>query len=368
MAHKILRLLPQFIKDLNRLQPEYSHSDRIWRIPMRTGARPKDWAMTHITHYQDTYYFSWTASRLSLELKASGKTVNSALDAESDRELNRLTWALTHLNRQVSRIGKNWVAAYRETLREYPLNMRYGIVPKSVIWKYYPDIYRPDTQLGEARTAEFIAKQRTYRFREEYNGHHKKMTLAIFMRYCKLAYLANSEQFKAAAQKKMSGLQMYRLFADGRDEGLSALPAKSAEAFGKWYHSSRGGGHPWEIYRGGNTTHIDLGVIDRHQGWSVFLRGSSTGRMVETIKIALELTQAGLPIEFHDAEEFTLRLVGADNVGIIPDYLVNHRAAQEFEKQDKVFDCAHLYDLPRSNRIIAFITWKPLTPLRPLVI
>jgi len=99
----------------------------------------------------------------------------------------------------------------------------------------------------------------------------------------------------------------------------------------------------------------------------VLLRGSSTGRMVETMKIALDLTQAGLPIELHDAEEFTLRLLGADNVGIIPDYLVNHRAAQEFEKEDKVFDCAHLYDLPRTNRILPFVTWKPITPQRPMI-
>jgi hypothetical protein len=57
---KVTGLLPQFIKDLNRLQPEYSHGDRIWRFPMRTGTKPKDWAMAHVTHYQDIYYFSWT--------------------------------------------------------------------------------------------------------------------------------------------------------------------------------------------------------------------------------------------------------------------------------------------------------------------
>ena len=104
--------------------------------------------------------------------------------------------------------------------------MRYGIVPKSVIWKYYPDTYRPDTQLGKVRTAEFIAKDRAYKFREEYNGHHKKMTLGIFMRYCKLAYLANSEQFKTTTKKKMSGLQMYRLFAPRWRPPLGNIPRR----------------------------------------------------------------------------------------------------------------------------------------------
>jgi hypothetical protein len=44
---EITKLLPQFVKDLNRLQPEYSSADRIWRLPMRTGDKPKDWAMAH---------------------------------------------------------------------------------------------------------------------------------------------------------------------------------------------------------------------------------------------------------------------------------------------------------------------------------
>jgi len=75
-------------------------------------------------------------------------------------------------------------------------------------------------------------------------------------------------------------------------DGLTELPANSAEAFENWYRSRRSGGHPWEIHRGGSTTHIDLGVIDRHEGWSVFLDGSSTARMAETIRIALALLKA----------------------------------------------------------------------------
>jgi hypothetical protein len=350
MNEEAIGLLPRFIKDLNRLQPEYSPGDRIWRLPMRTGAKPNDWAMTHVTHYQDSYYFAWTASKLSLELNAYGKAIPSAVERLSTGELKKLTWALKHFSRQVERIENDWVGVYRETLREYPLNMRYGIVPKSVIWKYYADTYRPDAELGKARIAEFITLVRAGKFREEFNGHHKKMTLALFMRYCKLAYLANPD----------------KRFADGRDEGLSGLAPNSERAFSKWYRSGRGGGHPWEIYRGGNTTHIDLGIVDRHQGWSVFLRGSSTGRMVETVRIALALVRAGLAVEIHDADELMLRLLGMDHVGLIPTYLTGHRAAQDFDKQDQVFDCTHLGDLPRNNRILPFITWKPLKPLRPL--
>jgi hypothetical protein len=75
--------------------------------------------------------------------------------------------------------------------------------------------------------------------------------------------------------------------------------------------------------------------------------------------------KAGMPVEIHDAEKLMLRLLGMDNVGIIPEYLRNHRASQYFDDADKVFDCVHLYGLPRYNRILPFITWKPLAPLRP---
>jgi hypothetical protein len=110
-------LLPQFIKNLNRLQPEYSHGDRIWQLPMRTGARPKDWAMTHATHYRDSYYFSWTASKLSLELNAKGKAIPSAPENLSGMELKKLAWALKYFNRQVERIEKDWVGVIRRVPR-----------------------------------------------------------------------------------------------------------------------------------------------------------------------------------------------------------------------------------------------------------
>jgi hypothetical protein len=358
-------LLPRFINDLNRLLPEYSCADRLWRVPVRTGGRSRDWALLRATHYQQTYYISWTAYELSLELDPQGRLRSGAIDALGSLEQRKLIWALRHFNRQVRRIETDWISVYREAARLYPLVMRYGTVPKAIVWKHYPEIYRVDTELGHARVGQFIKRVRAYEFREEFGGHHKKMTLALFMRYCKVAYLANAARFKGAIDPAMSGLKMYQRLADGRDEGLTALPATSPDAFAKWHGSGRRGGHPWEIYRGSNTTHIDLGVTERRAGWSVFLGGSSTARMAETIRIALALAKAGLPVEIHDAEKLLLRLLGMDNLGIIPEYARNHRAEQYFDDADSVFDGLHLRDLPRYNKILPFITWKPLPPLRP---
>ncbi len=97
----------------------------------------------------------------------------------------------------------------------------------------------------------------------------------------------------------------------------------------------------------------------------MYLRGSSTSRMAETIRIALALEKAKLPVEIHDAEELRSRLLGMDNMGIIPNFMHNHWASQNFEKGDRVYDCAHLRDFSRKNRILPFITWKPIEPIRP---
>jgi hypothetical protein len=368
MSDEIFRLLPQFIKDINLTQPEYNFSDRVWQFPMRFGSNPKDWTMVHVTLYEKTYYCYWSEWDLSLELSTKGKIKKPAFWSLSDGDSKKISYMLTKFTTVVKRIANDWLRVYRETLKNLPLDMRYGVITKGVIWTYYPDWYRVDIALGKMKTARFAAYVRAGKFRSEYAGHHREMSLALFMKYCKVAYLANFRHFKGSVKKDMSGLEMYKRFADGRHEGLVELPSESADAFKQWYQSGRGGGHPWEVYRGGNTTHIDLGVTEKAGGWSVFLRGSSTSRMAETIRIALALENEGLPIEIHDDEELRSRLLGMDNMGIIPKFVLNHRASQNFEKGDRVFDCAHLHDFSRKNRILPFISWKPIDPIRPRIV
>jgi len=368
MCDKIVGLFPQFIKDINLIQPKYNFSDRVWSLPMRFGPSPNDWTMVHVTLYEDTYYCYWTQWDHSLELGLKGKIKKPSFLGLSQGDIKKFSYMLKGFTTVARRITKDWLRVYRETLKDLPLDMRFGILPKGVIWKYYPDWYRTDIALGKRKTARFTGYVRAGKFQSDYAGHHREMSLAFFMKYCKVAYTANLRHFKGAISKDMSGLTMYKRLADGRHEGLVELPLESADAFKQWYHSDRGGGHPWEVYRGGNTTHIDLGVTEKADGWSIFLRGSSTSRMAETIRIALALVTEGLPVEIHDAEELRSRLLGMDNMGIIPKFIINHRASQNFEKGDRVYDCAHLHEFSRKNRILPFIRWKMIDPLRPKIV
>src|SRR6478672_7667006 len=123
------------------------------------------------------------------------------------------------------------------------------------------------------------------------------MTLELFLKYCAVAYQANPATFEESGFGKkerfkfgLSGLEYYRLYADGRHGGLLDIDPKSPEAFSEWYNSKKWQGcHPWEIYRGGNSTHIDLEVSKHRykEGWSVTLSAFSSTRLVETCRIAL---------------------------------------------------------------------------------
>lgn len=45
----------------------------------------------------------------------------------------------------------------------------------------------------------------------------------------------------------------------GFNEAIASKDPDDPEAFHAWLHDySRGGGHPWEVCRGGNSTHVSL--------------------------------------------------------------------------------------------------------------
>ena len=89
------------------------------------------------------------------------------------------------------------------------------------------------------------------------------------------------------------------------------------------------------------------------------------GRMVETMKMFLAIHKASLPISIYAPEGVRKRLLGQDNIGIIPNYSSLHRANQHFRKEQDVYDVLHYDDLGRyKRRITSFIRWEPLPILK----
>jgi len=191
--------------------------------------------------------------------------------------------------------------------------------------------------------------------------------------YCRIAYKAGKCK-EEIVDESLSGREMFSQYADGRHEGLLDIDPASEQEFADWIagkHPKRErGGHPWEIKRGGNTTHIDLAVSRpssfRQEGFKVELRCESTGRMLETLRMFLAIHEARLPISVANPDGVRKRLLAQDNIGIIPSYASLHRANQHFSQDKDVYDVMHYDELGRfKRRITPFITWESLPILRP---
>lgn len=186
------------------------------------------------------------------------------------------------------------------------------------------------------------------------------LTLNDYLEYCALCYRAIGLQFT-----KSSPRQQYRAVADGRHEGLLDVKADSAKALMSWLAGRTGGGHPFEIVRGGNDTHIDLFIAETNEGLGLRLRGSSTGRAAETIKMALALHAAGVHFELYDVDLHSRRVRGEDWLGIVPDYYSAASPYILFPSHDCIRDQICHYEIGDNPALKAKIVWYPVEVIKP---
>ena len=134
------------------------------------------------------------------------------------------------------------------------------------------------------------------------------------------------------------------------------------EAFYEWYHNGGTlGAHPWEICHGGNSTHISLYVSQVQGKWNITLAGSSVGRIEETVRMAVALSDNKIPFDLRDANEIVRMVTGIDFIGIVPDNIFPCYCHSLFPKEDKIIDFMNLdYDKAISLKIIEKAFWYPL--------
>lgn len=202
---------------------------------------------------------------------------------------------------------------YNERLaRELPDEQRTGTVLRKYQWEVRPKIKEEIIgDLSEADLAEFTsnAEERL----TDNSQLLKQMTVNDFYRYCAMGYAANRYDGCDKSPK-----EQYLKHADGRDDGLRDIDPDSPDAFSDWYHNHIGGGHPWEVCRGGNSTHVSLYVHEQANGWYLSLAGSAWTRCQETMKFFLALHRAGLPVTVYEAPVLKARVLGEEKVGIVP--------------------------------------------------
>ena len=152
--------------------------------------------------------------------------------------------------------------------------------------------------------------------------------------------------------------EQYALHADGRDEGLSKLDGDSSEAFARWLTERPRTGHPWEICRGGNSTHIDCIVHRDEHGYYLVVAGLAETRTIETVRFFLALYRAGVPVCIRNAEELKARLTGAEPIGIVPEGVFPAYCHARFPGEDIV----DFMNLPREHQdeLAEYCRWQPI--------
>lgn len=183
------------------------------------------------------------------------------------------------------------------------------------------------------------------------------ITANDFYRFCAMGYQACGYDIAEKSPK-----EQYSRFADGRDDGLSEISPDSPEAFALWYHNSeRFGGHPWEVCRGGNSTHIDLYVREDAQGWYLQVAGSAWTRCAEAALFFLALCRAGVPVCIYQAELLKARFLGEEKVGIVPSGVFPAYCHSYFPNED-IIDFTHLPN--DKEKSLPYCVWQPLEAVK----
>lgn len=237
-----------------------------------------------------------------------------------------------------------------------PHKHRVGIIRQSDLWKVYPESKAHFFKnITEDEVVEFLTSD----LDETHPGKLKLVTANDFYRFCAIGYKANNYEGADLPPKKQ-----YYKHADGRDDGLKRLDPDSPEAFADWLENGERGGHPWEVCRGGNSTHISLYIRKEEDGYSLVVAGSSYSRCIEAIKFYLALKHAGLPVEIQNAALLKSRLRGAEKIGIVPQGVIPRYCSGWFPGENiKEFINLSL-DREDAKKESVLAEWKPVEPVR----
>jgi hypothetical protein len=148
---------------------------------------------------------------------------------------------------------------------------------------------------------------------------------------------------------------------------IQLLNVISESEFVKWYKNcSNCGGHPWEICRGGNSTHISLYLSQIENGWILRLAGSSSGRVVETAKMAIAFFLSNILFVLEEAEEIFRMITGTDYIGILPEMIFPRYCHRYFPKSDRIIDFMNL-GFEKVDKIIENSYWYPVEEVKLII-
>ncbi len=344
-------LAEKFIEIVTQFTPFHDGIDLLWIFFVKIKRK---WKQIVVRQYNNVYYVDTTDD---ISFSYPSETWDKELDGEIQ------AWC-EQLSSYKKALDKDPIEAQGVLIQALPIELRTGLITRRNLKRLMPDW--ADIKLGVSKKDEKILMDilRSYE-----RPSIPQLTTEMYFEYCKVAYLANAKQLHI--DKGLSGREYYKRLADGRDGGLLKVNPKSPQALRDWYNSGeRQGCHPWEIYRGGNSTHIDLAITSYgSDDFQIELNAFSTTRLVETCRIAIALKKAGLPFVLANRDSYLLRILEEDWIGILPSHAGIKYGYQQFPDTYNVADCIHLdwlfEDSPRKKatslkrKIKKLVFWLP---------
>lgn len=331
----------------------YDQFERLWKDYY---SDEKKWYSFATSKYQEELFFFFD-SKLAFSIKEKEEPEKKE-KYDNNVICEFVDWLHYRVEKETKRLKKN-VDTYNKYLEEnLSYHKRLGRIKRNDFWNIMED---SAIRLNERLGTERINKLR--KFIDESKKHKSssfvsQLTADDYFNYCEICYNAN-DYFRELS-KKLSAKEKYLQMADGRDAGLRNIEGNSQKAFHSWYHSDEiSGAHPWEICRGGNSTHIALFVSYTENGWCLRLAGSSVGRVEETVKMALALYDKNIPFILDEAEAILHMVTGNDYIGIVPDNIFPRYCHLLFPDKDNIVDFMNL-GIEENEAIISKTYWYPL--------
>ena len=329
--------------------------EQLWKAYYPAKAK---WYQFQTARYKDNLYFYFDGKLIySIDINSEIPDSKPGLNLEYIQRF--IEWLLERINDETEKL-KNDIFSYNlYILQNLPFTKRFGRIRRQDFWDILgEESFRPDIALGQDSIEKL--KQALIWIKDKESTLLHEMTANGFYKICEICYDANG-YFKDQ-NKTLSSREKYLSMADGRDAGLRDIAADSPMAFSEWFHSDCvQGAHPWEICRGGNSTHISLFVSPKDGKWSIRLAGSGISRVEETVRMAVALYENNIPFELSDAEEIVNMISGTDFIGIVPDTIVPRYCHSMFPKDDRIIDFMNLdSDESTQHAIIGKTYWYPL--------
>ena len=261
-------------------------------------------------------------------------------------------WILDALNAAYKKLQDGTYNDFVDS--DLPPQHRTGTLVRKYLWDAFPDARTSFFKnISPADVAEFVkCASEQDSDRRRLTNHLKEMTANDFFSFCALGYKENNYE-----GCELTPREQYYKHADGRDDGLGEIDGDSPEAFHEWYNDrNHHGGHPWEVCRGGNSTHVSLYVHEDEDGYTLTVAGDAWTRTIESVKFYLALRRAGLPVYMMEATALADRLTEKEKIGIVPEGVMPAYCHSYFQNEH-IIDFMNLPDENR-EKLLPHCVWQ----------